>query len=499
MSKRPRLEDLAQERSRQQRLLNKSFVSWVEANEEANLSATWRDGVADYVAYCEQLARKLEDHEGGSVIAFGSGEFGQLGDDEDARPEGDGDAAVDDEDDHNEHGDASQFKDNRPATVGVRGMRCMDDSSDTQVSALVAGPMHNAALMRDGTVWTWGCDDNGVLGREGPEETPTLVRGIASVHIVQVSCGLQHSVALSLQGSVYCWGSFRDDDGRNFFKVPGASDSNPLGKVQSVPMLMDGLGEHGGGVVQVASGSDHVVAVLGDGRAFSWGIGAHGQLGRPVGPLKDASFVYRTDSIRDEHLTPGQMQFESENAAPIKAVGCGDFHTLVILAIRSRVFGCGLNQYAQLGLGKSSVDSVKKLRAVSVLDGKHIVQVSAGEHFSLARSVGGEVYSWGRSDSNQLGRSGVSTEAGAFEPVPGMVGGALKGARVVDIACGSAHALAVVADGRAYAWGFGESRQLGNGDERDEQEPFRVPLPRPTSKALACSAGAQHSVLLVRR
>ena len=37
---------------------------------------------------------------------------------------------------------------------------------------VVCGGMHTVALSSMGKVYTWGCNDEGALGREGPENAP---------------------------------------------------------------------------------------------------------------------------------------------------------------------------------------------------------------------------------------------------------------------------------------------------------------------------------------
>ena len=61
-------------------------------------------------------------------------------------------------------------------------------------------------------VYTWGCNDEGALGRkasDGEEYLPGLVDKLDDIRVVQVSAGDSHTAALASDGRVYCWGVFR--------------------------------------------------------------------------------------------------------------------------------------------------------------------------------------------------------------------------------------------------------------------------------------------------
>lgn len=61
-------------------------------------------------------------------------------------------------------------------------------------------------------MYTWGCNDEGALGRktgEGDEYMPGRVETLNRVKVVQVSGGDSHTAALASNGYVYCWGIFR--------------------------------------------------------------------------------------------------------------------------------------------------------------------------------------------------------------------------------------------------------------------------------------------------
>lgn len=87
----------------------------------------------------------------------------------------------------------------------------------------------------------------------------------SSSPVVQVACGLHHTVVLTLAGEVYCFGS-------NQFGQLGTGDMQPvIGPVRvNVP----------GNVCQVAAGSNHTVLLTFKGLVYTFGNYEKGQLGR---------------------------------------------------------------------------------------------------------------------------------------------------------------------------------------------------------------------------
>lgn len=54
--------------------------------------------------------------------------------------------------------------------------------------------MHTVALANNGIVFTWGCNDEGALGREGPENTPLQVDS-SLPPVTDISAGDSHTIA----------------------------------------------------------------------------------------------------------------------------------------------------------------------------------------------------------------------------------------------------------------------------------------------------------------
>jgi len=87
--------------------------------------------------YAKQLEdRYLSRH--GEVLTFGSGDCGQLA------------HGVDSDED-----------------MMVRYPRIVYGLRDKKVCAIACGGLHNAVCTENGEVYTWGCSDDGSLGRQG--------------------------------------------------------------------------------------------------------------------------------------------------------------------------------------------------------------------------------------------------------------------------------------------------------------------------------------------
>ena len=84
------------------------------------------------------------------------------------------------------------------------------------------------------------------------------MQGLDKEFIVSVTCGDSVTAALTREGRVYAWGTFRDNTGIFGF-APGI-------KEQALPYLMPDLK----GIVQINAGTNHLVAVARDGKFLGW-------------------------------------------------------------------------------------------------------------------------------------------------------------------------------------------------------------------------------------
>jgi regulator of chromosome condensation len=199
-----------------------------------------------------------------------------------------------------------------------------------------AGGMHSLCLTKNGEIWSFGCNDEGALGRdtseEGSETKPSKI--VLPKKAVRISCGDSHSACLLEDGSVYAWGSFRDAHGSMGLTTEGTK--------QSPVRVLDEIS-----AVDIASGSDHFVVLANNGKVFTIGCGEQGQLGR-------ASMRTLTGESRRGKttlLTPGII---SKKAKHFKAdkIWATPYCTFLREAKTGEIYGFGLNNYNQICVKK---------------------------------------------------------------------------------------------------------------------------------------------------
>ncbi|WP_431219476.1 hypothetical protein [Leifsonia xyli] len=137
----------------------------------------------------------------------------------------------------------------------------------TTIVRVAVGDHASAAVAADGRVYTWGSNLRGALGTGSLEQsvpTPAAVHGLAGV--VEVVGGSQHFLARTKDGEVYGW---------------GGNYANQLGTGRSTadvltPVRLPDLS--GRNVIQVATGGNFSMALSQDGTIWSWGDNRYGQL-----------------------------------------------------------------------------------------------------------------------------------------------------------------------------------------------------------------------------
>ena len=184
----------------------------------------------------------------------------------------------------------------------------------------------------------------------------------------------------------------------------------------------------------------------------------------------------------------------------------GGHHSLA-LKPDGTLLAWGGNGYGQLGnptvtaLSVGAPVVVDATPGLSALAGRRVVAVAAGESHTIALCSDGTVVAWG---SNLYGELGTGDTTLRNLPVevsraPGL--SALAGRTVVAITAGAAHNLALCSDGTLVAWGRNSSGQLGDGSSTDQVYPVLVSTLAGQSalegrEVSRISAGGSHSLAL---
>src|SRR5690242_12077870 len=135
----------------------------------------------------------------------------------------------------------------------------------TPLTAIAAGSAHSCAIDQTATVWCWGREANGRLGRSGAASNPAIPLVItSSVQFARVAAGGAHTCGLGTSGSAICW---------------GAGSSGQLG--DGVGMDRTTPAEIAGDTrwLVISTGAVHTCAVATDQSAWCWGGNSSSQVG----------------------------------------------------------------------------------------------------------------------------------------------------------------------------------------------------------------------------
>ena len=169
------------------------------------------------------------------------------------------------------------------------------------------------------------------------------------------------------------------------------------------------------------------------------------------------------------------------------SISAGGAHSLAALP-DGQVWGWGNGGSGEVGTGAMNEYVYQPVSAIGLTG---IVQVAAGNRFTLALRKDGQVYGFGYGADGQLG---LGTSNTRYTPA------LLSLTGITAIAAGGRHALALKTDGTVWAWGFNENGQLGYGPTPpvvNSRENSPVPVQGLAGKTIvAIAAGEQHSVAL---
>ncbi|XP_029770420.1 secretion-regulating guanine nucleotide exchange factor isoform X3 [Suricata suricatta] len=337
------------------------------------------------------------------------------------------------------------------------------------------------AAPAEAALFAWGANSYGQLGLGHKEDVllPQQLNDFWKPECVRrITGGGGHSAIVTGEGGLFVCGLNKDGQ-------------LGLGHTEDVLYFTTCRSLLGCPVQQVACGWDFTIILTENGQVLSCGSNSFGQLGVPHGPRRC--------------VVPQAIELLREKVVCIAA---GLRHALAATA-SGIVFqwGTGLASSGRRlcpGQALPLFLTAKEPSRVTGMEKSKATCVLAGSDHSASLTETGKVFTWGRADYGQLGRTLESHEgwkpqshdsalpcSGPQKSMPSCLR-CLTGA--AEVSCGSEHNLAVIG-GTCYSWGWNEHGMCGDGSEANIWAPKPVPSLR-SSPGLLVGCGAGHSLAL---
>ena len=298
-------------------------------------------------------------------------------------------------------------------------------------------PLHNCAIMTNGSLYCWGKNSDGELGIGSTTEqnTPQLVNLGSGVKAVDVSVGSSFTCAVTDAGALMCWGS-------NGYGRLGIGSTSP--SYHSTPQNASLPTNRK--AVDVQLGHVHACALLDNGDVACWGYNGAGGLGT-------GNTVQRT--------SPTVVSLDSQRQ--VASISPGKHHTCISYDNGS-VVCAGRDNRGQQGDASDTSNDVT-FTYTDQLANLSIIAL-AGEYVSCALLANGTAQCWGEGGEGQMGDGTTGDNA-----YPDDLVNTPSGRFIVDMSMSGQHACIVLDDESVACWGLNNNGQLGLGNTTNQLQP----------------------------
>ncbi|KAL6424473.1 hypothetical protein ACFW04_009910 [Cataglyphis niger] len=279
---------------------------------------------------------------------------------------------------------------------------------------------------------------------------PKKIEELCGKNIKTFACGSYFILALTEEGEVYSW-SFKEKRNLN--------DGSHILRIKPTPTRVANLSEKC--IVDIACGSRHCLALTSDGQVYAWGENSYGQIGIENTAIFDGSL-------------PRQVKHDLEGKMIIR-IACGPTFNIVITD-EGELFGWGNNENGQISIDDtihiSTSNNLFSFGCETILSTNHDFTDSFSppifcstnpktpKHASISPSQYTLTVPRGISKAATLS----STKTTSNVPLkhymcPRQI--TMISEKIVDVACGNKHTLALTDKGKIYAWGYNTNGQIG--------------------------------------
>lgn len=309
------------------------------------------------------------------------------------------------------------------------------------------------------------------------QPSPLQIQTLRNYKVIDVACGDAHTLALINDGQIFSWGGAGCGQlgHQNLSQMPRDSDACPY---QPYPKLIESL--KGTFIIKISCGKAHSIAIDNNYNLYTWGAGACGQLGvedihtlpvdddgYPFQPIPKISKILKGKEIikgscGDVHTVVLTKKGE------VYSFGGGSFGQL------------GLGAVSKMPLDSDSYPFMPTPTRIESLNGIDIVDISCGDSHTMAIDKEGKLYSWGAAACGQLGIDNLATlpkdgEGNPYEADPKLVT-FFENMKVIQVSCGESHTLVLIEGGIVFSFGNSNSGQLGFIEKKDKSQKINKPL-----------------------
>lgn len=327
-------------------------------------------------------------------------------------------------------------------TGAINPIRSNQDSGSILPSGVVdlwGGGSESIALKADGSVWTWGWDDFGLLGNghglsmndpsteyDSPFPQPVLgPDGAGQLSgIAMIAGGERHNAALDSNGEVWTWGM--NYFGQLGYETGCSTDMNAPDCMGTTPAKIPNFTS----VKAIAARGYHTLALKNDGSVWAWGYNDEGRLG-------DGSNTDRHSPVLVNGLTGHGKVLAISGGGDISAALMED-HTLMTW---------GTNEHGAVGNGTTSLAGQWTPTPVSQSTGlTYVKDIATGWDHMVAIDNNGAVWTWGSGGDGELG-NGTRVDSSLPVHISGLT-------NVIQVSAGDGSSVALKADGTVWIWGI---------------------------------------------
>ena len=238
-------------------------------------------------------------------------------------------------------------------------------TNTNDIKSVYCGGNYTIILKNDNTLWGCGANNRGQLGLGDTNNRVVLTKITDDVKLV--GCGYEHTIILKNDGTL--WGC-----GYNAHGDLGLGDDTDRVTFTQITTNADNI-------KSIYSGSNHILILKNDNTLWGCGYNEHGQLG--LGNTTDKTVLTKIIT----------------NANNIKSVYCGGPYTF-ILKNDGTLWACGKNDCGQLGLGDTTNRSIFTIIGIN---SGNIRKIYCGYYYVSILKNDGTLWGCGDNQYGQLG------------------------------------------------------------------------------------------------